>query len=74
MNYVRRKDIESIEIESVWLDIIVKNSKHFLLCSFYRPPSSNADRFEYFSKEIDHAKTISDVIYITGDMNIDCKH
>ena len=74
VNYVRRKDIESIETESVWLEIIVKNSKPFLLCSFYRPPSSNADWFEYFSKEIDHAQTISDEIYIAGDMNVDCKH
>ena len=74
MNYVRRKDIESIETESVWLEIIVKNSKPFLLCSFYRPHSSNADWFEYFSKEIDHAQTISDEIYIAGDMTVDCKH
>ena len=74
VNYVRRKDIESIETESVWLEIIVKNSKPFLLCSFYRTPSSNADWFEYFSKEIDHAQTISDEIYIAGDMNVDCKH
>ena len=31
VNYVRRKDMESIETESVWLEIIVKNSKPFLL-------------------------------------------
>ena len=74
VNYVRRKDIESIENESVWLEIIVQNSKPFLLCSFYRPPLPNADWFEYFLKEIDHAQTISDEIYITGDMTVDCKH
>ena len=51
-----------------------KNRKPFLLCSFYRPLSSNADWFDYFSKEIDHAQTECDKFYITGDMNVDCKN
>ena len=67
MNDIRRKDIET---ESVWLEIKVKNSKSFLVCSFYGPPSSNADRFEYFSKEIEHAQTVSDEINFMGDMKI----
>ena len=74
VNYVRRKDMESSDTESVWLEIKVKKSKPFLLCSFYRPPSSNADWFDYFSKEIVHAQTESDEIYITGDINVDCKN
>ena len=30
--------------------------------------------FDYFSKEVDHAQTECDEIYITGDMNVDCKN
>ena len=37
LNYSRRNDLESHEIESVWLAIELKNSKPFLICSFYRP-------------------------------------
>ena len=43
INYSRRQDIESEDIESIWIEIKLRNSKSFLICSVYRPPSSKAD-------------------------------
>ena len=41
IDYSQQKEIESIYIESIWKEI--KNSKSFLICSVYRPPSSNIE-------------------------------
>ena len=58
------KDLESQEIESVWIEIALRNNKPFLLCSVYRPPSSHAEWCELFLKQIERA---------SGDINIDIK-
>ena len=43
LNYIRRNDLESQEIESVWIENALRNNKPFLICSVYRPPSSHAE-------------------------------
>ena len=73
IDYSRHKEIESSDIESVWIEVHIKNSKSFLVCSVYRPPSSNIEWCESFSKEIEKALTLNDEIYIMGDINYDCK-
>ena len=74
MNYIRRKDIECNEIESVWVEIRLRNSKPFLLCSAYRPPPSNAIWCEHFSKQIEKASTYTDEIYIFRVINVDIEN
>ena len=73
LNYIRRNDLESQEIESVWMEIALRNNKPFLICSVYRPPSSHAEWCELFSKQIERASSHSEEIYILGDINIDIK-
>ena len=34
-DFVRRKDIEITEIESIWIEICIKKSKNILLCTTY---------------------------------------
>ena len=58
IDYSRRKEIESTDIESMWIEIEIKNSKSYLICSVYRPPSSNIEWCESFSKEIEKALTL----------------
>ena len=41
IRYKRRNDLESSEIESIWLESNLKATKPFLISSVYRPPSSN---------------------------------
>ena len=38
INYSRRQDIESQDIESIWIEIKLRNSKSFLICSVYSHP------------------------------------
>ena len=74
INYIRRYDLESADIESVWLEVCVPNSKSFLICSVYRPPSAKAEWIESFSKQIDNSSSKCAEIYIMGDINIDMKN
>ena len=71
---MRRNDIESPGIESIWVEIKLKNSKSFLICSLYRPPSSNTDWYDKFSGQIEKSLSICDEIYIMGDLNFDYKN
>ena len=74
INYIRRYDLESADIESIWLEVCVPNSKSFLICSVYRPPSAKAEWIETFSKQIDDSSSKCAEIYIMGDINIDMKN
>ena len=73
VQFEQRNDIESPDIESIRIDIKLKNSKPLLVCSVDRPPSSKAEWFESFSKQIEKASSISDEIFIMGDINVDFK-
>ena len=70
INYVRRHDLESPNIESIWIEVKIRNSKSFLLCSVYRPPSSTSEWYDSFSTQIDKSHAITDEIYIMGDINV----
>lgn len=71
INYTRRHDLEDHYIESVWIEIKLKNCKSFLICSVYRPPSSKSEWIDHFSKQLDKSTSICDEVYIMGDINID---
>ncbi|MCU7800562.1 MAG: reverse transcriptase family protein [gamma proteobacterium symbiont of Lucinoma myriamae] len=73
LKYIRRHDLESPDIESVWIEVKIQNSKSFLICSLYRPPSSKAEWFEQFSSQMEKSMTYSDEIYVMGDINIDIR-
>ena len=71
INYLRRVDLESHDIESVWIEIQIKNCKSFLICSVYLPPSAKVDWFENFSKQIEAATSNCSEIYLMWDFNVD---
>ena len=73
IDYSRRKDLEITDVESIWIEVKIKNSKSFLVCSVYRPPTSHIEWCESFSKEIEKALSLNDEIYILGDINFDFK-
>ena len=66
INYVRRHILESPNIESIWIEVKIRNSKSFLLCSVYRHPSSTSKWYDSFSTQIDKSHAITDEIYIMG--------
>ena len=71
----RRYDLESKNIECLWVEMFIKKSQIFLMCSLYRPPNSS----EYLSKDFEtdfndmiiKANTSSKEIIIMGDCNAD---
>ena len=43
LDYARRKDLELSDVESIWIEVKMKHTNSFLVCSVYRPPSSSAE-------------------------------
>ena len=73
LDYVRRKDLETSDVESIWIEVKMKRTNSFLVCSVYRPPSSTAEWSEIFSRQIEKSLAFTDEIYLMGDFNIDIK-
>ena len=72
ITYKRRDDLELGDIESIWIEVKFKYSKPILVCSAYRPPSSNREWIDTFSRELKGAFSTNDnEVIIMGDFNID---
>lgn len=67
----RRQDLEIEGLESIWLELKLKN-KVTLLSVFYRPPNSNQAILDKIERSVDLAfDTNIPSIIITGDFNLD---
>ena len=53
LDYVRRNDIETSDVESIWIEVKIRQSNSFLVCSAYRPPSSPTEWTDKFSRQIE---------------------
>jgi exonuclease III len=77
ISYQRRTDLETEELELLWIEICIPNSKSFLLCSAYRPPDSSKYICKNFSDRFDDVlSTVSaenKESFIAGDLNCDYK-
>ena len=68
---IRRKEFEISKIETIWCEIILPNSKPFLVCTVYRPPSSLSQWIDLFEEELSAAQVSGLEMIIMGDINID---
>lgn len=67
----RRSDLESYDLEAMWLEVRCHNNK-FLLCTIYRPPNSGNQFWTNLQLSIDSARnTEVKNIILTGDLNAD---
>ena len=71
INCKRKCDLEISNIETLWAEIALPNSKPFLICSVYRPPSSTSDWIDLFEEELSIAQTTGLEVIVMGDFNID---
>ena len=80
---IRRDDLESPDVESVWLQVNLPKSHAFLVGTFYRPPNSSKNYDGDFAINLDSminsalAQTQSSEITLLGDFNCDltvCHH
>ena len=62
--YERLSNLESGDIESIWLKVKPKHSKSFLLGNVYRPPDSKQMWIDTFEQQLNIADTHNLDIYI----------
>ena len=75
LHYKRRVDLESRNIESIWIEL-TNNHKRILFGLFYRPPNSGSNYFSDIEDSVALAVDspgISEII-ITGDFNLNVLH
>jgi hypothetical protein len=67
---VRRLDIESLDIEAMWLELRILNNK-IMLCVAYRPPNESVDFWSKLSTEIENCRDNNLVkhLIVIGDLN-----
>ena len=62
---------DSIDFESVWVEVENKNGKNYLFCCTYRHPSSDIDTFcEYLQETLSNPTVFNKQVFILGDFNI----
>jgi hypothetical protein len=68
--YRRRYDIETDELESVWLEIIYPKCKPFLLNFIYRPPNGHISWIDDYEKQLIIIDILNIEYHILGDVSI----
>ena len=64
-------DKDSIDFESVWVEVENKNGKNYLFCCVYRHPGSTFDTFsEYLQETLSSPAVFNKHVFILGDFNI----
>ena len=71
MNCKRRPELEISNIETLWTEVTLTNSKPFLICTLYRPPSATSEWIDLLEEELSVAQTTGLEMIIMGDVNID---
>lgn len=70
LRYVRRYDIETTNIETIWLEIFYESNSSFLVNFTYRPPNSIQSWIDSYEEQLDIADCVNKDIYLLGDFNI----
>ncbi|MEW8544984.1 MAG: reverse transcriptase family protein [Candidatus Thiodiazotropha sp.] len=71
LNVKHRADLEISKIETIWAEVALPNSRPFLVCTVYRPPSAHSDWIDLFEEEVSIAQTTGLEYILMGDFNID---
>ena len=75
LGWQRREDLEKDCLETIWIEIVVKNARPLLVCVLYRPPDTSKylDRnFESnFSDIINTIVSKNKKLILMGDLNAD---
>lgn len=75
LQFTRREDLEVDDIELLWIEVFIPNSKSLLICSAYRPPDSSKYLDKNFAEKLDDLlSTVTSEnkeSIMCGDFNID---
>ena len=74
IRYDRRLDLENDKIECIWIEVLCKSSKNFLVCCMYRPPSGSRylpdDLNDQLHDMLSLATRDDKEIIMLGDVNV----
>ena len=71
LNCKRRPELEISKIETLWTEVTLTNTKPFLICTLYRPPSATSEWIDLLEEELSVAQATGLEMIIMGDLNID---
>lgn len=75
IDWQRRSDLESPEIESIWIEVFQKNTSSILICITYRPPDTSKHLHPEFNDKLSDILEIglaeNKETIIIGDINCD---
>ena len=54
---MRRLELEISHIETLWCEYTLPNTKPFLVCTLYRPPSAQPEWIDLFKEELSIAQS-----------------
>ena len=66
----RHFDLKLDCMEALWVEIFCKGKKPILLCTIYRPPSTDCSFVGNFSDLMEHATSEGKEVIVMGDFNI----
>ena len=72
LNFARRYDLETGNIECIWIEVFLKRCSVFI-CFLYRNPKENALWEDCFARMIDDVVALNKAFMILGDFNINFK-
>ena len=74
LKWKRRTDLETDEIECIWMEVDIFKSKSFLVGYIYRPPDSSSYLRKDFNKNLNEMLTkvnnLSMEMFLLGDINV----
>ena len=62
-------DLETENLETIWLELKLNKQKSFLICYCYRPPSSTVDWISNMENTSEQAILEDKEVIILGDLN-----
>ena len=72
LHYIRREDLESKNMETIWIELTPINHPRHLICVAYRSPNYATNTWiDLFSEQLTNAYIECEQLTILGDFNID---
>ena len=71
LTFIRRNDLETDDIESIWIEMKCKQRQPVIIGSIYRPPSSPIDFIDKLGDIIYNISCECKETIVTGDFNYD---
>ena len=73
LNFKVRTDLMPEQLEYIVIEIFKPNSVSIFISTWYRPPNSPVELFDFFETILEEIDATNGEIYVMGDLNCDFK-